>query len=300
MTSTPRSGKALLSGGLAITLALTAACSGETETVGGNGDDTGSVSIALVPGWDEDVAVTYLWKELLEEKGYEVDVLELEIAAAFAGVANGQIDLYLDAWFPTTHESYWEELGDDLDVIGRWYEPAVNNLSVPEYMEDVNSLADLAEHADEFDNRIVGIESGAGLMRITREEVMPAYGLDSFELAESSTAAMLTELQRAVDAEDPIVVPLWQPHWVYAALPMKPLEDPEGAFGEPDTIDIVATQGFAEDQPDVARWMGDFFLTPDQLGELQLLLQDHGDGNEQEAAAEWIAQNQELADSWVI
>lgn len=138
-------------------------------------------------------------------------------------MANGQIDLYLDVWFPTTHESYWEELGDDLDVIGRWYEPAVNNLSVPEYMGDVNSLSDLAE---------------------------------------SSTAAMLTGLRRAVDSEDPIVVPLWQPHWVYAALPMKPFEDPEGAFGEPDTIGIVATQGLAEDQPDVVRCMGNSFLPP--------------------------------------
>jgi glycine betaine/proline transport system substrate-binding protein len=83
-----------------------------------------SISIAVVAGWDEDIAATYLWKELLEQEGYEVKVQDLDVASTFTGVANGQVDLYLDAWLPTTHETYWEQFGDDLAVVSSCYEPA--------------------------------------------------------------------------------------------------------------------------------------------------------------------------------
>lgn len=303
MTSSPRRTRCVIrAGGLAALLVLATACGGQSATVdsdsGGTRADPGSLSIALVPGWDEDVAVTYLWKAVLEERGYEVDVREAEIAATFAGVAGGRTDLYFDAWLPTTHQSYWDELGEDLEIVGIWYAPARNNLTVPEALTEVNTIADLAEHAAEFDNRIVGIEAGAGLMRLTREEVMPVYGLDGFELTENSSAAMLAELQAAVEANEPIVVPLWEPHWAYAAMSLKVLEDPEGAFGEPDEIDIVATRGFSEEQPEVAEWLGRFGLTADELGTLQLLIREMGEGNEQEAAEEWIADNEALVNSW--
>ena len=41
----------------------------------------------------------------------------------------------------------------------------------------INSLDELADHADEFDGKIIGIEPGAGLTRVTKEEMLPAYGI---------------------------------------------------------------------------------------------------------------------------
>lgn len=294
----------LVAGCAALVLAAVTACSGQTATVGsgssgGSDADPKAVSLALVPGWDEGVAATYLWKQLLEESGYQVTVQEVEIASTFAGIANKQVDLYLDAWLPSTHKTYWDRFGDQLEVLGTWYEPADLNLSVPDYVTDVNSLADLQTHAAEFGGQIVGIEAGAGMMGITRDKVMPAYGLEGFQLSESSTAAMLASLESAIAEQRPIVVTLWRPHWAFTKMPLKVLEDPEGAFGPPDKIQPIAAKGFADSHPELAGWLAKFKLTSDQLGSLELLMQDRGQGNEQQAAKEWIDQNRQLVDSWL-
>ncbi|MGW2291560.1 glycine betaine ABC transporter substrate-binding protein [Streptomyces phaeochromogenes] len=300
-----RSRGSLLVGCIAIALTLvTTACSGETASVdsgsGGGRGDSKSVKIAFVEGWDEGTSATYLWKEILEERGYKVDIQSLDIASTFTGVANKQVDLYLDAWLPSTHESYWKKLSSKLEVTSTWYEPADLNLTVPTYLKDVNTIADLKAHASEFGGDIVGIEAGSGLMRLTRESVMPAYGLtDDYELTESSSAAMLSALQNAVAKKKPIVVTLWRPHWAYAKLPLKVLKDTKGAYGDPDKVQAIAPKGFAADHPELAGWLKNFKLTSDQLGSLELLLQEKGTGHEQEAAKEWIGENKTLVDSWL-
>jgi glycine betaine/proline transport system substrate-binding protein len=259
--------------------------------------ECGTVEIGLIP-WDEDIAATFLWKEILERQGLEVEETQLDVAPTFQGVADGSLDLFLDAWLPSTHGDYQERFGADYEDLGVWYEPALLTIAVPEYV-DVDSLEDLAENGDLFENRIVGIEPGAGLTRVTREEVMPAYGLEDWTLVESSTPAMLAELQRAIEAEEPIVVTLWRPHWAYAEMALKDLEDPQGALGDPEEIHAIASTQFVDECPTVAEWVSNFELTADQLAELEAMVLQAGDGNEQEAAAEWIDENQDVVDAWL-
>lgn len=282
---------------LAIALLALLACSGKTATVD-SGSANKNLKIALSPGFDDDIAVTYLWKELLENRGYSVEIPELELEQSYVGVAQNQVDLYLDAWLPTTHQHYWEKFKDKLEIISKWYSPAANDLAVPDYMTDVNTLEDLKGRESEFDNRIVGIEPDAGLMRLTREAVIPDYGLEGYQLLESSTPAMLSSLDQAIAAQAPIVVTLWTPHWAFTKYPIKALQDPKGAFGKPDAATVVASKDFAKAQPDVAGWLGKFKLNDEQLGSLELLIREKGDGNEQTAAAEWITHNEEVVNSW--
>lgn len=296
-----RRGRALIAG-LAAVLSITA-CSGQTSSVGSSGsDDKGgeggdkSVSMSIVPGWDDAVAVTYLWKELLEQRDYTVEVQDLDVASTFAGVANGQVDLYLDAWLPVTHEPYWTKFEDDLEVVADWSSGA-NLLAVPEYVE-ADSVEDLKGRASEFGGRIVGIEAGAGLMRATREKAMPKYELDDYELVEGSSPAMLAALEAAIKKQQPVVVTLWQPHWAFSQYPIKVLEDPQGAFGEPDDIRGVATKGFSDDHPEIAEWMKNFKMTPDELGSAMLAIREGGEGKEQESIKKWIAENQDVVDAW--
>ena len=129
---------------------ITACSGGGSSFSGGSGGGSGSggdagdknVSISVVAGWDEDVAASNLWKSLLEERGYTVNMQELDIASTFTGVANGQIDLYLDAWLPTTHQAYWDRFKDQLEVVTTWQE-GKNTIVVPDYVTDVNTIADL-------------------------------------------------------------------------------------------------------------------------------------------------------------
>ena len=190
MTRSPRRRRAsLLAGLMALLLASVTGCSGSSGQ--GSGGGSRDISISVIAGWDEDVAASNLWKSLLEERGYTVELRELDIASTFTGVANGQVDLYMDAWLPTTHQAYWDRWKDRLEVVSTWQEGR-NTVVVPDYVTDVNTLADLEGKAARFDGRIVGIEAGAGEMEAMREKVIPTYGLTDFNLVEGSSPAMLT------------------------------------------------------------------------------------------------------------
>jgi glycine betaine/proline transport system substrate-binding protein len=267
---------------------------------GGGGDDSGSkgtIRIGLIP-WDEAIAVTNLWQALLEERGYEVEQIQLEAGGLYSGVANGDLDLFLDAWLPATHADYWEQFGDDIEDVGTWFDSAPLTWVVPGYVEDVNSIADLEGRADTFGGRIIGIEAGSGLMRISREEVVPAYGLEEYQLVEGSTPAMLAELEKAIADEEPIVVTLWQPHFAYGQWDLKNLEDPEGALGEPDEIRSIASEGFVEEHPEVAGWIRNFQMDNDALAELEVAINEAGAGKELEATKRWLEDNRDLVEPW--
>jgi glycine betaine/proline transport system substrate-binding protein len=309
MTRSPRRrGTSLLAGLIALMIASITACSGGggSSFSGGSGGGSGSggdagdknVSISVVAGWDEDVAASNLWKSLLEERGYTVNMQELDIASTFTGVANGQVDLYMDAWLPTTHQAYWDRFKDQLEVVTTWQE-GKNTVVVPDYVTDVNTIADLKGKAAQFDGRIVGIEAGAGEMKAMREKVIPGYGLgDEYNLVEGSSPAMLASLDSAIKQKQPIVVTLWQPHWAFSRFPIKVLDDTQTAFGPPDNMQIVATKGWGEANPEVAGWLKNFKITPEQLSDLMLKIQNGGKGQEQATAKQWAADNKQVVDAW--
>src|SRR5699024_11505672 len=90
-------------------------------------------------------------------------------------------------------------------------------LAVPEYVEDINSNEDIKDNknfAKTVNNEIIGIDAGAGIMESTKT-ALDEYKLDDWKLTSSSESAMITELRKAYKKEDPIVVPLWKPHWVF-------------------------------------------------------------------------------------
>lgn len=301
-----------LLGALLALMLFAAACGDdddETTTAGDESTDEqsddaeaagGTVQIGMIP-WDEDIAVTHLWTHILEEEGYTVETTQLDAAPTFQGLAAGDLDVFLDAWLPSTHEDYWEEYGDELEDLGTWYDQGTLNIAVPSYV-DMETIGDLAGQADMFDGQIIGIEPGAGLTRVTRDEAMPGYGLDGFELVEGSTPAMLAELERALDDEEPIVVTLWHPHWAYAAYDIKDLEDPDGLMGGAEELHAVARSGFSDDFPEVAEWMGNFELTDEQLASLEdLMFNTYESGQEAEAVAEWLEDqdNADAVQSWI-
>lgn len=282
-------------GVLVATLALglgLAACGSDSKTSDEKEDK--SITLGIIPSWTDGLSTAYLWKAVLEDQGYEVKITEIADAAPlYTGVAKGDIDIYPSAWSEVTHKEYMKKYGDDLEDLGAYYEGAGLNLSVPEYSK-ITSIAELADNADTFGNRIVGIEAGAGLTAATKNDVMPAYGLDKagFELVESSTTAMLAELKKATKAEEEIVVTLWAPFWANAEFPVRALEDPEGAFGDLEALHAIATKGFGDRHPEVAKMFANFKLDVEAFGSLEdLVVNEYGEGKEEEAVKAWLEQN---------
>ncbi|MEU4145356.1 ABC transporter permease/substrate binding protein [Streptomyces parvulus] len=272
--------------------------SDDSEAVA-NGKNVGQgkkVTLGYVP-WDEGVASTFLWKEILEQRGYEVEAKQFDAGPLYTSLAQGDIDIVTNSWLPTTHAQYWKKYGDRLDDLGSWYDNTSLELTVPAYMKDVNTLADLKGKADQFGGKITGIESSAGEMALLKDKVSKEYGLDKeYKVVDSSTPAMLAELKRAMSKKEPIVVTLWSPHWAYNDLDLKKLKDPKGAWGKGDGVHTLSRKGFAGDDPTAAKWMKDFKLDEKQLTSLEAEINKAGKGKQQDAVRTWLKSNPDLVD----
>lgn len=260
---------------------------GPTEAPGGE-----TIRLGFIPTWNDNIATGYLWTALLEDAGYTVEVTEInEPSALYTALASGSIDVYPSGWPQIAQADQMNQFREELEDLGAYYDNARLTLAVPEYT-DVDSIADLPDNTDLFDGRIVGIEPGSGLNVVTEDSVFTAYGLDAdYAFVESSTAAMLDELDSAIDAQEDIVVTLWRPFWPYAEYPLKDLDDPEDAFGSPETLNIIANATFSEQFPEVADVMRDFTLSDEQFAELDDLMANEFVDDPLEGARSWLAAN---------
>ncbi len=258
-----------------------------------NSDDGKEKVSILYPNWVEAVAYSYLSKVVLEEKGYNVELTNLEPGLIYGELSkeNSKGDVFLDAWLPNTHADYWEIYGDKLVKLGESFSEGTTGLVVPSYVT-INSIEELNANKDKFSSGIIGIGSGAGIHRDT-ERAIEAYGLELDQIT-SSGPAMVASLQRAARNEDWIVITGWKPHFKWANHDLKYLEDPKGIYPM-DVCAILSRRGFEEDMPKVADFFKKFNLTEDELYGLMASIDENGN---EEGARIWYEANKEMVDSW--
>jgi glycine betaine/proline transport system substrate-binding protein len=267
-----------------------------TQAAGGDGGK-GEITVAVFNGWPEGEAASYLWKDVLEKKGYTVKFEYADAGPAFAGLSTGDYDVAFDGWLPTTHEAYLKQYGDSLVDLGAWNDEAKLTIAVNKDAP-IDSLDQLASHASDFGNRLVGIEPGAGLTEATQKKVIPQYGLGKLDFVTSSTPAMLAELTSAMKKKDNIAVTLWRPHWAYDQFDLKDLKDPKNTLGSAESIHSIASTGFGKKFPEVAGWVKGFKLDSDKLYSLENAMFNSGKTDDyQPIVAKWITENQAYVDS---
>lgn len=274
---------------LVLMVAALAGCSSE-----GSGK---SMKLAYV-AWDSEIASTYVVKEVLESKlGMNVEMLQVDAGPMWAGIADGSADAMVAAWLPGTHASYLEQYGAKIEDLGPNLEGTKTGLAVPTYM-DINSIEDLknAELAGSLQNRIIGIEPGAGIMMST-EKAIADYALSDYTLLESSSAAMVQELQKAYADNQPIVVTGWTPHWMFANMDLKYLEDPKGVYGGAEQIHTMVRTGLKEDMPEAYTFMDQFEWTPEDME--QVMVEIQGGKSPEDAAKSWVEANADKVNAWL-
>lgn len=110
-----------------------------TKDIGqGNGQ---KVKLVSVP-WDSEIASSSVVKIVLENLGYEVEVIPVDPAIMFQAIATGEGDATVAPWLPTTHQSFYEKHKDDIVDLGENLEGTQNGFVVPAYM-DIDSIEDL-------------------------------------------------------------------------------------------------------------------------------------------------------------
>jgi glycine betaine/proline transport system substrate-binding protein len=291
--------KRTLLSAIALGAAAAVALVGCSGTSGSNTNaDAKTITVGVFNGWPEGEAASYLWAQVLEDKGYKVNLEYADAGPVFAGLAKGDFDVAFDGWLPTTHASYFTQYGDKLVDLGPWNNDAKLTLAV-NADAPIDSIDQLASHASDFGNRIVGIEPGAGLTEIMEKKVIPGYGLDKMDFVASSTPAMLAQLKKSLDANENIVVTLWRPHWAYNAYDLKDLKDPKGALGAAESIHTVTRTGFSADQASVNGWFKNFKMDSKNLFSLEdaMFRTDHKQSEYPSIVKKWMGENKDYVDS---
>lgn len=258
-----------------------------------SGESKGNITLSYVT-WDTEIASTNVIAEVLRQAGYTVETTPLDNAIMWSSVATNEADAMVGAWLPNTHAPQYEQYGDQMEDLGPNLEGAITGLTVPTYMEDVNSIEDLS---DEANQTITGIEPGAGVVAAAEDAVGTYSNLQGWTVQTSSSGAVTTELGTSIASEDDIVITGWSPHWMFQEYDLKYLEDPKGVFGEGETINTMVRQGLQDDMPEAYQILDNFYW---EVADMESVMAEINKGADPQTAAQaWIEENQETVDQWL-
>lgn len=250
--------------------------------------------------WPNNEMTANIAARVLEEHmDVPVELVNLDVAPMYRGLAAGYLDVIVSAWLPTAHEHYLEEVGDDVVDLGILYGRARMGWVVPAHIprEELGSIADLRDPnvRERLDGRIIGIEPGAGMTRIS-EQALRLYGLDGYELQVTSSAGMAAALRRAIERDEWIVVNGWTPHWMWAEWDLRYLEDPKRLFGRFERIHVLGRAGFDQERVELAAALGRMWIPREELG---MALERARATSFDAAAAEYVEQHPGRVQYWV-
>ena len=252
--------------------------------------------------WDENVANATLTKVLLEDHlGYQNVELKLadDVGPAYQDLIDGETDAFQDAWMPN-HREFVEEGRGRIEILKKpWYVGKTRyGIAVPDYMHGVDSIADLDHSGTDM---ITGLQPGAVMMEKIEAKVIPRYRLHS-SLVEATTPAMLAGLEKAYRMQEPFVFLAWSPHWMNQEYDFRYLSDPKNAMGSvdaPQSLHAVTREGLADDEPAAHALIGAMRLNEDQIGSLEISINN---ADEPETGVRrWLREreNRELIGPWV-
>jgi glycine betaine/proline transport system substrate-binding protein len=207
-------------------------------------------------------------------------------------------------WLPN-HQQQMAEVEGDVEHLDPWYEGQTTfGLAVPDYMADTKSIADLNQSGAE---RIIGIEPGAVITTKIEENVIPDYNL-TLEHEPSSTQAMLAEVERLYQDEEPFVFPPWCPNpmcgHVEGVFPTNEygglydfhyLEDPKNSLGnldEPAKISSIVNEDLSEDDPVAYAFLKTIRMNAEELVTLEDEIAKAGDPVK--GAKAWLEDNRDV------
>ncbi len=231
----------------------------------------------------------------------EVDMIKADPAAIFQGVASGDLDFHTDAWLPDTHADYYAKVAKDTLNVGPIYADGRLGWVVPDYIpeDQLDSIEDLKSAAvkDKLNGRIIGIDPGAGLTRLSKK-AMQAYGLEDYgyNLQISSGAGMTAALKRAIQRQEWIVVTGWSPHWKFGRWELRYLDDPKGVLGGIERADILVRKGFYRDEPAIYALL-DRMTIP--LDDVQKGMYNGEESSYPQAAKEYVEAHPKLVRYWI-
>lgn len=256
-------------------------------------------------GWSDITATTAAATVVLEALGYETETKVLSVPVTYAGLSGGDIDVFLGNWMPTMEADIAKYREDGsvetvrTNLEGAKYTLATNAAGAALGITD---FADIAAHKDALDGEIYGIEPGNDGNRLILDMIASApFGLDGFDIVESSEQGMLAAVAKATDAGKPIVFLGWEPHPMNANFKLTYLTGGDDVFGPNLGGATVATntrKGFVAECPNTGKFLENLVFTLPMENEIMGMMLNDGMAGP-EAATTWLAANPATWEGWL-
>ncbi|MBJ2150743.1 MULTISPECIES: choline ABC transporter substrate-binding protein [Paracoccaceae] len=256
-------------------------------------------------GWTDITATTAATTEVLKALGYETEVKILSVPVTYAGLAEGDIDVFLGNWMPTMEgdiASYREAGTVDTvrtNLTGAKYTLATNEAGAAAGISDFSNIKD---QADALESKIYGIEAGNDGNRLILDMIgADQFGLGKFDIVESSEQGMLAQVERNSAASKPIVFLAWEPHPMNSNFKLTYLSGGDDVFGPDFGGAIVNTntrKGYVAECPNTGKFLENLEFSLAMENEIMgAILNDSADPNE--AAKAWLKANPDTWKPWL-
>lgn len=276
--------------------------------------------------WTGQLITTTLMGDVLKDAGYNVEYIQADYIAQFAGLKTGDLDVAMEIWETTGREAMDNAVATGKVVnLGETGMQAIEEWWYPSYMEarcpGLPNWEALKTCADAFATpetaplgRYLG---GPVTWGGFDDERVAALGLD-FEVVHAGTdAALFAELEAAYQRKDPIMLWIYSPHWAPAKFdgsfvkfpPYTPEcysdpsvgVNPNAAYdcGKPTgPIWKVAWAGLADKWPKAAKIIENFKISNDAMSAMISEVDLQGKTVD-DVVAEWMAANKDTWKAWI-
>ncbi|MBE2278239.1 MAG: ABC transporter substrate-binding protein [Rhodobacteraceae bacterium] len=259
--------------------------------------------------------------ELLKKMGYTVELVTAGGLPQFTALAQNEINFNPEVWDNSVTEIYTDGLANGTLVnMGELGLEPRDGWIYPSYMEakcpglpSYQALFDCPEAfatAETFPNgRLITYPADWGTRS---KDVVAAIGLPFDPIPGGSEGTMVAELKSAIASEEPILMMMWQPHWIFAEFDVKYVEwnpvegecieesqqrDTACGFSQAK-VNKIASSNLASTWPGAARFAGKFTLTNDEQNVMINEVDQKGRPLD-EVVAEWVAANEAKWTPWI-
>jgi len=256
-------------------------------------------------GWTDITATTAATTLVLEALGYETETKVLSVPVTYTGLAEGDIDVFLGNWMPTMEADIapYRDAGTvetiRTNLEGAKYTLATNEAGAALGITDFGAIA---AQKDALEGKIYGIEPGNDGNRLIIDMIASGpFGLDGFEVVESSEQGMLAEVAKATEDGRPIVFLGWEPHPMNANFKMTYLSGGDDFFGPNFGGATVATNtraGYAAECPNTGKLLSNLVFTLPMENEIMGAILNDG-ADPRDAAKAWLAANPTVWEPWL-
>ena len=327
MSIKSRRGAGLLAGLVVASMAL-AGCGGgsideETqanEEQAATSGNCGDLNMAVNPwvGYEADAYVVGTIAQ--DQLGCKVNYKDLKEDVSWQGFGTGEVDVVIEDWgHPDLEKKFFADSGDgsamdmgptgNIGIIG-WYVPPWLAKAHPDILEWKN----LNKYASDFATSETGSKGqflGADPSYVQFDEaIVSNLGLDFQVVFSGSEAASITAFQQAEKNKDFLIGYFYEPQWLFADIPLQKVALPpykEGCQDDPakvacdypeTTLKKVVSTDWADKGSPAVDLVKNFQWTNDDQNQVAKYISEDGMAPE-DAAAKWIADNQDMVDAWL-